>query len=91
MSSIYRKKYEYVLKASGNEYILVPITKNIAEMNAIYTLNETGTAIWEMIDGINSVDDIAHHLHEIYDVDYTKALEDVELFLKKMNALLEKI
>ena len=31
-----------VTTKTGNEYVLVPVANNIADMNSVYTLNETG-------------------------------------------------
>jgi len=76
------------MKQSGNEYIIVPLTDNIATMKAIYTTNEVGAFIWEQIDGIKTTEQIAEKVQEEYEVHFDKALSDAEIFIQKMISLL---
>lgn len=77
-----------VTTKTGNEYVLVPVANNIADMNSVYTLNETGAFIWEHIDGENSVEDIINKMMEEYEVDFLTASEDVYSFIDDMSQYL---
>ncbi len=77
-----------VTTKTGNEYVLVPVANNIADMNSMYTLNETGAFIWEHIDGKNRVEDIIAAMITEYDVDYETASNDVLLFVSEMRKYL---
>jgi hypothetical protein len=77
-----------VTTRTGNEYVLVPIANNIADMNSMYTLNETGAFIWERIDGEKSVEDIINEMMNEYEVDYTTASNDVFSFIDEMSSYL---
>lgn len=77
-----------VTRKTGNEYVLVPITNNIADMDSVYTLNETGAFIWEQIDGKKSVHEIINELTNEFEIDDGTATEDVLLFLDDMNKYL---
>ena len=77
-----------VTTRTGNEYVLVPIANNIADMNSMYTLNETGAFIWERINGVNSVEDIINEIMNEYEVDYETASNDVFLFIDDMDKYL---
>lgn len=77
-----------VTRKTGNEYVLVPITNNIADMDSIYTLNETGAFIWEQIDGKRSVHEIINELTSEFEIDVDNATEDVLLFLDEMKKYL---
>lgn len=90
MNNIYSKKTECVIKEVGNEFILVPITDNIAEMNTMYNLNEMGAFIWSLIDGEISNQEIAEKIIEEYDIDLETAKKDVDNFTAKISSLLEK-
>ena len=85
LKSILSHSPSIVTRKTGNEYVLVPIANNIADMNSVYTLNETGAFIWEQIDGIKSVEEIIGALTEEYDIDYDNASEDVFLFIENMK------
>lgn len=85
LKSILSQSTSIVTRKTGNEYVLVPITNNIADMNSVYTLNETGAFIWEQIDGKKSVEDIITMLTEEYDIDKQKAESDVFTFIDDMS------
>jgi hypothetical protein len=66
----------------------VPITDNIADMNSVYTLNETGAFIWEQIDGKRKVEEIIKLLTTEYDIDFKNAEKDVFSFIDNMSKYL---
>jgi len=70
-----------VTTKTGNEYVLVPVANNIADMNSVYTLNETGAFIWEHINGKNSVEDIINEMMVEYEVDSVTASNDLFSFI----------
>jgi hypothetical protein len=88
LKSILSHSQSVVTTKTGNEYVLVPIANNIADMNSVYTLNETGAFIWEHIDGINSVEEIINELIKEYEVDYVTASNDVFSFIDNMSKYL---
>jgi len=85
LNSILSHSPSVVTRKTGNEYVLVPITDNIADMDSVYTLNETGAFIWEQIDGKKSTEEIISAMTEEYDIDKDTATEDVLQFITKMN------
>lgn len=91
MNKIYNKKYECVVRKSGDEYILVPVTDDIATMKHIYALNEIGMFIWERIDGKTPVNEIAEQIISDYETDKETAIRDVQAFIKKMAPIIEEI
>ena len=77
-----------VTRKTGNEYVLVPVANNIADMNSVYTLNETGAFIWELIDGENNIEDIIEALIREYDINEATASNDVFEFINEMRKYL---
>ena len=77
-----------VTRKTGNEYVLVPITDNIADMDSVYTLNETGAFIWEQIDGRRDLESLIELLVSEYDTDTETAKSDLLDFINKMNEYL---
>jgi Coenzyme PQQ synthesis protein D (PqqD) len=88
LKSVLSRSQSVVTRKTGNEYVLVPITNNIADMTSVYTLNDTGAFIWEKIDGIRSVEEIVFLLTQEYDVDFEIASKDVFEFADKMSKYL---
>ena len=88
LTSILSHSPSIVTRKTGNEYVLVPITNNIADMNSVYTLNETGAFIWEHINGKRSVEKIIDAVTTEYDINKTTAAEDVFSFIENMSKYL---
>jgi hypothetical protein len=88
LKSILSHSPSIVTRKTGNEYVLVPITNNIADMNSVYTLNETGAFIWEQINGKCSVEDIIIALTNEYAIDKATASEDIFSFINNMSKYL---
>ncbi len=89
IQTLYKIKSKFVTREVGNELIIVPLSGNVAQMNELFTLNETGKFIWECLDEKNTFDDIVALLTEEFDIDENTARTDVELFLKKIENLLD--
>jgi hypothetical protein len=88
LKSVLSQSTTVVTRKTGNEYVLVPITNNIADMNSVYTLNETGAFIWEQIDGKRTVEDLIIGLTNEYDIDRQMAETDVFDFIENMRRYL---
>jgi len=84
-TSIPSHSQSVVSKRVGDEYLLVPLTDNIADMNALYRLNATGAFIWESIDGTRSVADIIGLLVDEFDAEAGEAERDTLLFLERIK------
>jgi tryptophanase len=54
--------------------------------NRIVTLNETGTAIWGLLDG-RDTDCIANEIQNAFDVTYDQARNDTCEFLERMQKM----
>ena len=88
LKSILSHSPSIVTRRTGNEYVLIPVTNNIADMNSVYTLNETGAFIWEHIDGKRNVEEIINEVTEEYNIDKKTAEADVLSLLDEMNKYL---
>jgi len=82
---LHKLKSRFVARNVGNELILVPLTANVAQMNELFTLNETGKFIWENINENSTVLEIENLMIETFDIDSAIAKRDIELFLSKLE------
>jgi hypothetical protein len=71
---------DVVAQVVRGEAILV-----LAEQNKVKVLNELGTRIWEMVDGQQSIRQIAARLCQEYEVDLSQAEQDTLEFLAELN------
>lgn len=88
LKSVLSHSSSIVTRKTGNEYVLVPVADNIADMNSVYTLNETGAFIWEQIDGIKTVEEIILLLVKEYEIDNESAEKDVFSFIENLDKYL---
>ena len=78
-------KSKMVCRKVDNEMVLVPLVNNVAEMKVIYNLNEVATFIWETIDEVNSIDEIADAVIANFDTNRNTAFADIRFFLEEIN------
>ncbi len=92
-NAIYEHDPNVVSRSIAGETILVPIHKNVGDMESIFTLNETAAQVWELIDGQRSLAEIHKQMVKDYDIDPLQAEQDLgELIesLLEIGVLLKK-
>lgn len=83
----YEKDPSIVHRNIAGEAILVPIRRNVADMESIYTLDQLGAFIWELIDGQRTVSDIKAAILNEYDVAPEVAEADLVEFLGQLQVI----
>jgi len=92
LDKVYKKSDSIVSRKIADEFILVPIRQNVGDLGSIYTLNEAGARIWELIDGKMKVGEIKEKIVEELEVapeEAEKDLIDHLQQLKKIKAITE--
>lgn len=87
LSRRYRKNPDMVYRKIVDEFVLVPIRHDVADMEAIYTLDEVGARIWELIDEEHAGHDILEIIQREYDVTPEVAQADLVEFLEELEAV----
>lgn len=85
LDSVVSHSPDIVTRKTGNEYVLVPLANNIADMNRLFTLNESGAFIWELIDGKKNLREIVERFTEEFDIESETATRDVLAFMENMS------
>ena len=80
-------KSKFVARQVTDELVIVPLSGNVAQMNELFTLNETGKFIWENATENNDISSIAKLMTEAFDIDEATATDDVNVFLSQMDIL----
>jgi len=91
LSSIPSYSPDVVFRKINEEYLLIPLTDNIADMDSIYRLSETGAFIWGMIDGMRDISDITAKVVEEFNVEREEAEKDVVEFFRDVREFLHFI
>jgi len=87
LDKTYRKNDDIVFRKIGDEYLLVPVTRDAGELAHIYTLNPVAARIWELLDGKRPVADIRDALVQEFDVDASEAQADLLEYVKQLEEL----
>jgi hypothetical protein len=67
IDSVFTPSDDIVAREIDGETIIVPLTTGIGDMeDDLFTLNETGTAIWRRLDGRTTLRSVAAGLAEEY-------------------------
>lgn len=85
--SRFAKNGEFVTRTIVGETIIVPVRGSVADLDAIYNLNEVGSRIWELLDGSTTVDEITRTIGREFDVSCQEACRDVQEFLDALQTL----
>lgn len=68
LEAVYAPSENVVAREIEEEIIIVPLASGIGDMeDELYTLNETGKAVWSGLDGKNRLDEIVVQLSEVYE------------------------
>lgn len=84
---LYTRNPDFIFRKIVDEMILVPIHKNVADMDAIFTLNEVGAFVWAKIEQPCSLDEIQKSLADEFDADPKIIQSDLRQFLTEMVSL----
>ena len=79
------KESNFVTRCIADETIIVPIRDTVGDLDSIYTLNEVGTTIWQLIDGQTSGGEILEVICKEYEVAPEDAKIDVVEFLSSLE------
>jgi hypothetical protein len=77
LDSVYARSDRVVSRKIVDELILVPIRQSVADMEALYTVNEVGARVYDLIDGQRRLREIVETIVDEFDVSFETAEKDV--------------
>ena len=67
LDAVYAPSDDIVAREIGGELIIIPLVAGIGDLeDELYTLNETGKAIWDRLDGTRDLGTVVAALAEDY-------------------------
>ena len=87
IENLYKLKSRFVARKVGNEVVVVPLVNNVAQMERLYTLNETAGFLWENLNETATVESLKTALLENFDVKDSVAEQDIQNFLENLKKL----
>ena len=80
-------KHQFVVRQVAGEYVAVPFGKSSQELSAMIQLNETGAAIFEILNkGETTREVIVAVLQERYPIDEATAAMAVDAILEQLRS-----
>ena len=73
----YKEHDSYVHRKVADETILVPVRSNVADLECIYSLNETASRVWELLDGKRTVGEVLQVILDEFEVEPDEAEADL--------------
>jgi hypothetical protein len=83
----YRKKSLMVSRKVADEVILVPIRQKVGDLQSIYSLNEVGGRIWELLDSERTLAEMASIIAAEYEVSQSQAEGDLAEFIASLESI----
>ena len=85
LGKCFSKENNCVAREIAGETIIVPIKGRVGDLDSIYTLNEVGTLIWQLIDGQRNIGEIVQSVRQAYDVEGEEVTRDAVDFLSSLE------
>ena len=85
IKSVFEKSDSVAWRVVGGETVFVPVCKTRTDLDSIYVLNETGTRIWELLDGAKTVEQILDAVVREFDVERAQACDDLTALLTELR------
>ncbi len=85
LEHIYAPSEDVVAREIEGEFIIIPIATGVGDMeDELYSLNESGKAIWDKLDGKRSLAHIKAELIDEYEVAEEEIEIDIKSFVKEL-------
>lgn len=78
LDSIYKPSEDVVAREVQGEFIIIPITSGVGDLeDEIFSLNDTGRAIWDKLDGKRSLKGAAKVLSSDFESSSSEIEKDI--------------
>jgi len=77
LNKCFIKGDDLIARNIAGETLLVPVRGRVGDLDSIYTLNEVGSRIWQLIDASTPVARIINTINTEYEVSEQDATRDV--------------
>lgn len=82
--AVYVPRGDVLLRVVAGEQILVPIRSNVADMQSIFALTGIGAAVWELLDGVRTLNGVLAAIVEQYEIGTEQAWDDLRAFVAQL-------
>jgi hypothetical protein len=84
LERVYVRSQAVVSRRIVGETLIVPVRGKAGDLASIYSLNQTGSLIWQSLESPKSASDLISIIEQECAVDRSQAARDVKQFLREM-------
>ena len=85
LDTVYKVSEDIVVREIKGKIVIIPFASGISdEENELYTLNPTGQAVWQRLDGTRSLKDVVAELTAEFEFPVRKIEKDVVGIVEKL-------
>ena len=85
LDTCFTKESDLVSRDVAGEKIIVPIKGHVGDLEGVFTLNELGAMIWQLINGQTTARELVAAVRNEYDVGAAEAEKNVVDFLRSLE------
>lgn len=85
--NLYKIKNRFATRMVGDDLVVVPLVNNVAQMERLYTFNETAGFLWEQLSAGTTTESLITMLLDNFEVERDRAEADVRNFLDKIQEI----
>ncbi len=90
LTQIAQSRERFATKQIGEELVLVPIEKSVADMDRMFTLNEVGRFVWENLQEDSTTEKLLGAVLSEFDIDQETASTDLQQFLSQLETMVNE-
>jgi hypothetical protein len=75
-----------VTRRLAGDTVILPVHHNVADLTAVYTLNETASFVWDQLDGTQTVGQLVDQIIDRYEVSPEDAARGVLALIEDLEA-----
>jgi len=76
---------DYIFRKIVDELVLIPIHKDVADMDSIYSLNDVGAFIWEQLANPINLEELSNAVLQEFDGEAEIVTTDVQSFITDLS------
>lgn len=80
-----KRNEDFLLRDVAGSLVIVPVGAAVTAFPGMITLNATAAYLWELLETEQTVDTLVAALMNRYDVEETRAREDVVAFVERLK------
>lgn len=80
-----KRNEDFLLRDVAGSLVIVPVGAAVTAFPGMITLNATAAYLWELLETEQTVDTLVAGLMSRYDVEETRAREDVVAFVERLK------